>query len=73
MPLSDCEPYQWYLVIKCERCGRPQPMYRDPSNGKAELLRSYWWRCVECLEIGMYEPHQVERYQHVVERREKPR
>ena len=68
MPLSICEPYGWYLVVACKSCGVRQPIYRDQSEGKATLLRHYTWRCLQCLEIDTYEPNEIERYQHLVER-----
>jgi hypothetical protein len=40
-------------------------MRRDRSAGKSELDRMYWWRCVACLHMAMYEPDQIERYQHL--------
>lgn len=66
MPLSACEPQQWYLVIACQHCGIRQPIRRDPSAGRCDLSRKYWWRCVECLHIAMYEPDEIERYQHLL-------
>lgn len=73
MLLSVCEPYAWYLVVTCKNCGVRQPLHRDPSHGKSALLRSYVWRCIRCQHTHVYEPHEVERYQHVVERRKTPR
>jgi hypothetical protein len=65
MRLSACEPQQWYLVIACEHCGIRQPILRDPSAGRSDLVRMYWWRCEECFHIAVYEPHEIERYQHL--------
>lgn len=73
MPLTICEPYAWYLVVTCKHCGVRQPIYRDSSQGHAELLRKYTWRCVQCGHTATYEPDEIERYQHVVERRKKQR
>jgi len=73
MPLSLCEPFGWYLVATCKHCGVRQPIHRDPSQGKAALLRRYTWRCVQCGHVSIYGPHEIERYQHVVERRKAPR
>jgi len=73
MPLSLCEAYAWYLVITCKHCGVRQPLHRDTSKGQAALLRKYTWRCIQCHEIDTYEPHEVERYQHIVERRKTQR
>lgn len=69
MPLTLCEPNGWYLVVICKRCGVRQPIHRDPSEGKADLLRKYTWRCMQCAHTDTYDPDEVERYQHVVERR----
>ena len=68
MPLSICEPFAWYLVIRCKDCGTRQPIHRDSSEGKAELLRSYHWRCVHCQQVNVYQPAEIERYQHIVQR-----
>ena len=68
MPLTVCEPDAWYLVIKCKQCRTRQPIHRDYSEGKAELLRSYWARCVVCAHVDIYEPEEIERYHHVVDR-----
>ena len=73
MPLSVCEPYAWYLVITCKSCGERQPIHRDTSKGKSALLRSYKWRCTHCQHVDVYEGNEIERYQHIVERRRKPR
>lgn len=73
MPLAVCEPYVWYLVITCKNCGVRQPLHRDPSHGKSALLRSYRWRCIQCEHAAVYEAGEIERYQHIVERRKKPR
>ena len=68
MPLSVCEAYAWYLVVMCKRCGVRQPIHRDTSQGKAALLRKYTWRCIQCNQVDTYEPEEIERYQHVVDR-----
>lgn len=73
MWLSVCEPYAWYLVVTCKNCGVRQPLHRDPSAGKSALLRSYVWRCIQCQHTGFYEANEIERYQHKIERRKKPR
>jgi hypothetical protein len=73
MPLTVCEPYAWYLVVTCKNCGLRQPLHRDASHGKSALLRSYKWRCLECEHVAIYEAGEIERYQHIVERRKKPR
>jgi len=73
MLLSVCEPYAWYLVITCKDCGTRQPLHRDGSNGKSALLRSYKGRCIQCQHTAVYEANEIERYQHKVERRKKPR
>lgn len=73
MSLSVCEPYAWYLVITCKKCGTRQPLHRDPSRGKSALLRSYKWCCIQCQHTDVYEASDIERYEHKVERRKKPR
>ncbi|HEX7331089.1 MAG TPA: hypothetical protein VF290_06300 [Pyrinomonadaceae bacterium] len=73
MPLSLCEAYAWYLVVTCKNCGVRQPIHRDTSQGKAVLLRKYTWRCIQCHQTDTYEADEIERYQHVVERRKSQR
>lgn len=68
MPLTICEAYGWYLVVSCKNCGVRQPIHRDASQGKADLLRNYTWQCLQCGEIETYAPAEIERYQHVVSR-----
>ena len=72
MPLTYCTPYEWYLVITCKQCGTRQAIHRDLSQGKSKLLRSYKWRCVHCGHEAVYEPSEVERYQHVMPVNVKP-
>jgi uncharacterized Zn finger protein len=64
MPLSKCEPFGWYLVVTCKQCGTRQPIHRDQSQGKSDLLRRYTAQCVECGQVTIYEPDEIERYQH---------
>ena len=75
MPLSNCVPFVWYIVVICEHCGTRQPLFRDLSNGKAKLIAIYKHRCMKCQHVGHYDCDggNVERYQHIVERRQKPR
>ena len=73
MPLSVCEPFEWYLVITCKHCGTRQPLHRDPSQGTSALLRSYKGYCIQCQHTAVYEAKEIERYQHRVERPKKPR
>ena len=73
MRLSDCEPYKWYLVITCDACGTRQALFRDVSNGKARIRLSYRHPCEQCQHVKTYEPEEIERYHHIVERRKKPR
>ena len=73
MPLSYCEPFAWYLVVTCKHCGLRQPIHRDASQGKAALLRRYTWQCIQCRYTDTYEAHEIERYQHIAERRKSPR
>ena len=60
MPLTLCEPFQWYLVARCKQCGVRQPTYRDFSDGKSALLRNYTWRCIQCEHIAVYEPTEID-------------
>ena len=73
MPLSDCEPFKWYLVISCENCGHKQALFRDLSNGTSQIRATYKQECEKCHHVGHYDDEQIERYQHIVERRKKPR
>lgn len=73
MPLTICEPNVWYLVVACKHCGVRQPIHRDPSEGKADLLRKYTWQCMQCAQIATYDPADIERYQHVVEGKQNTR
>jgi ribosomal protein S27E len=66
MPLSDCEAFQWYLVIACEKCAHKQPLFRDPSYGKAKIRQIYKHRCEKCQHTGHYDGDGIERYQHIV-------
>ena len=72
MPLSVCEPDAWYLVIACKACGARQPLHRDVSQGKSALLRNYKWRCIECQHVDIYDPNEIERYQHNIQPRQNP-
>jgi predicted nucleic-acid-binding Zn-ribbon protein len=56
---------RWYLVITCKKCGLRQPLFRDPSNGKATIRRTYKHRCEKCQHEDYYEPEEIERYQHL--------
>ena len=73
MPLSDCEPNAWYLVITCKRCRVRQPLHRDTSKGRSNLLRKYEWGCIACRYVATYASNEIERYHHVVEPPKKPR
>ena len=73
MPLSICEPFAWYLVVKCKQCGTRQPIHRELSNGKASLLRNYNHRCAQCGNVDLYQPREIERYQHIAPPTNKPR
>ena len=73
MRVSECEPYMWYLVVTCAYCHTRQVLFADPSHGKATIRRTYSQQCENCGMEATYEPEEIERYQHVVERREKSR
>jgi RNase P subunit RPR2 len=66
MPLTICETLGWYLVVTCKECGARQPIHRDLSDGQSVLLRRYTWECIECDDIAVYQPSEIERYQHIV-------
>jgi hypothetical protein len=63
MPLSDCKIGDWYVVFTCESCGTRQPLYPDPSKGKAEI-DSAIARCAFCGRSRFYRAAQFERYKH---------
>jgi hypothetical protein len=73
MLLSDCQPFAWYFVVTCSDCRIRQAMFQDPSDGKAAIRRTYKHTCDKCGLEAFYEPEEVERYRHIVERRKKPR
>jgi len=73
MQLRDCKPFEWYFVVTCPDCKARQAMFRDSSNGRAPIRRTYEYECDQCGSKSFYEPEDIERYQHVVERRKKPR
>jgi len=66
MPLSDCEPFEGYLIVTCKQCGHKQSLFRDVSKGKARIRQTYPHRCEKCQHREVYEPEEIERYQHVV-------
>jgi predicted nucleic-acid-binding Zn-ribbon protein len=73
MLISECQPFQWYLVVSCERCGTKQALFRDQTKGTGKIRDVYEHRCDKCQHVGYYDADQIERYQHVVERRKTPR
>ena len=73
MLLFNCEPFQWYFVVTCPACKTRQAIFRDPSNGRARIRRTYEHECDKCQVESFYEPEEIERYQHIVERRQEPR
>ena len=64
VPISDCEPGEWYVAVTCEKCGTREALYRDPSKGKSTLTESYKFRCPKCQHRATYSPEKLERYQH---------
>jgi hypothetical protein len=66
MPMSSCEPFAWYVVIRCEHCGTRQPLLRDLSEGKNSINAIYRVCCEKCGHVGHYDSdgEYVERYQH---------
>lgn len=73
MQLPDCKPFEWYFVVTCPDCKTRQAIFRDPSDGRAKIRRTYQHQCDKCKSESFYEPEDLERYRHVVERRKKPR
>jgi len=69
-PLSDLIPGEWYLIITCERCTRRHPLFRDLSKGVSKIKASYIWVCPTCHHEGSYDSDAIERYQHIVAKRE---
>ena len=63
MPFSDCKSGKWYVVVTCESCGTRQPIYRDPSKGKAKLKPTIA-RCKFCGRNHFYNATDFERYKH---------
>ena len=45
------------------------PLFRDPSHGKAAIRQTYKHRCETCQHADYYEPEDIERYQHVSDER----
>jgi hypothetical protein len=54
--------------VTCRKCGHKQPLFRDTSRGKGRIRETYKHRCENCQRHDVYEPEEIERYQHVVER-----
>jgi len=73
MLLRSCEPFEWYFVVTCPDCKTRQAIFHDPSKGRGRIRLTYSHHCDKCESDGFYEAEDVERYQHVVERRKKPR
>jgi len=73
MLISDCEPFKWYIVITCEKCGSKQAIFRDLTEGKSKIRATYPHECEECKHFACYDDDRIERYQHIVERRKYPR
>ena len=63
MPFADCKLGQWYVVITCESCGTRQPLYPDPSEGKAKVSSTIA-QCANCGRLRLYQVEDLERYQH---------
>ena len=66
MLLSECKPFEWYLVIYCEKCDDRQALFRDPSKGTAKIRDVYEYKCLRCGHVGYYDADQIVRYQHIV-------
>lgn len=66
-------PSQWYFVVTCPDCKTRQALFYDPSHGQARIRQTYQHRCDKCGSEKFYEAEDIERYQHIVERRRKLR
>lgn len=66
MLLAECEPLEWYFVVRCPACKTRQAIFSDPSKGKARIRHTYQHRCDHCKTETFYEPEDIERYQHIV-------
>ena len=64
VPLSDCEPGEWYVVVTCEKCKSREALFRDVSKGKSTLDATYSFRCSKCQHKAKYGPESLERYRH---------
>ena len=64
MPLHVCEPGEWYLVVTCRGCQTRGPLVHDLSQGRAEIVAVYTWRCPVCDHIDQYDVDDIERYRH---------
>ena len=73
MLLSECTPFEWYFVVTCPHCKTRQALFPDPSKGQAKIRHTYEHRCDKCQTDSFYEPEDIGRYEHIVERRTKPR
>jgi hypothetical protein len=73
MQLQLCQPFEWYFVVTCSTCNTRQALFRDSSQGKARVRLTYSHKCDKCESESAYEPEDIERYQHVIERRKKSR
>lgn len=63
-PLSDCVPGNWYFVVTCKKCAAKDALFRDVSNGKAIIRRTYRNRCFKCQHTDHHDPDEIERYHH---------
>jgi DNA-directed RNA polymerase subunit M/transcription elongation factor TFIIS len=64
MPSSDCDPGEWYFCYKCKQCRVRHVLFRDLSQGKAEINATYILKCSQCGFKTTYEAEDIERYQH---------
>jgi hypothetical protein len=64
MPLSDCQPGEWYLVVTCTNCKTVAPLLRDLSKGESKITATYTWRCPICQHVDQYDSGEINRYQH---------
>lgn len=71
----ELSPYLQEVVLEFQQVLHQtrQAIFRDPSNGRARIRQTYQHQCDQCGTEMFHEPEEIERYQHIVERRRKPR
>jgi len=64
MPSSECDPGEWYFCYTCKQCEVSHVLFRDLSQGKAEINATYLLKCTKCGLKTTYDAEDIERYQH---------